>query len=91
MTSAKAANRLQLTVALGLLLFLQFYVRPRLFEGPRVRPDFLMLGLVLLALRSGPGAGALAGFLVGLASDALTPARFGAAALANTLVGYLAA
>jgi hypothetical protein len=32
-TSAKAANRLQLTVALGLLLFLQFYVRPRLFEG----------------------------------------------------------
>ena len=65
MTSARAANRLQLTVALGLLLFLQFYVRPRLFEG-RYAPDFVMIGLVLLALRSGPGMGAVAGFLVGL-------------------------
>ncbi len=90
MTSAKAANRLQLTAAMGVLLFLQFYVRPRLFDG-RYAPDFMMIGLVLLALRSGPGVGALAGFLVGLASDALTPARFGAAALANTMVGYLAA
>jgi rod shape-determining protein MreD len=50
-----------------------------------------MIGLVLLALRSGPGIGAVAGFLVGLASDALSPARFGAAALANTMVGYFAA
>jgi rod shape-determining protein MreD len=89
-TNARAANRLQITVALGLLLFLQFYVRPRLFEG-RYAPDFMMIGLVLLALRSGPGVGAVAGFLVGIASDALSPARFGAAALANTLVGYLAA
>jgi rod shape-determining protein MreD len=35
--------------------------------------------------------GAFAGFLVGLIEDTLTPARFGAAALAHTLVGYLAA
>ena len=33
----------------------------------------------------------MAGFLVGLAADALTPARFGAAALAHTVVGYAAA
>jgi rod shape-determining protein MreD len=34
---------------------------------------------------------AVAGFLVGLATDALTPARFGAGALSHTIVGYLAA
>ena len=33
----------------------------------------------------------IAGFLVGLIEDTLTPARFGAAALAHTVVGYLAA
>jgi rod shape-determining protein MreD len=32
----------------------------------------------------------VAGFLVGLTADALTPARFGAGALAHTMVGYLA-
>jgi rod shape-determining protein MreD len=42
-------------------------------------------------MRSGPGAGAVAGFLVGLATDALSPARFGAATLADTIVGYGAA
>jgi rod shape-determining protein MreD len=51
----------------------------------------LLFALVVFAMRSGPGAGAVAGFLVGLATDALTPARFGAAALAHTIVGYLAA
>jgi rod shape-determining protein MreD len=42
-------------------------------------------------MRSGPGAGALAGFVVGVVNDALTPAAFGAGALAHTVVGYLAA
>ena len=83
------AGRVQLAVALCLMLLLQFYVRPRLW-GPRVSPDFLFLGLMLVALRSSPGIAALAGFLVGLASDSLTPARFGAGMLANTVVGYLA-
>jgi len=46
---------------------------------------------MLFAMRSGPGAGALAGFLVGMIEDALTPARFGAGLLAHTLVGYFAA
>ena len=32
----------------------------------------------------------MAGFVIGLVTDALTPARFGAGALAGTLVGYLA-
>jgi rod shape-determining protein MreD len=73
-----------------LLVVLQFYIRPRLWNA-RVSPDFLLIGLMLFAMRSGAGAGALAGFLVGLIEDTLTPARFGAAALAHTVVGYLAA
>jgi rod shape-determining protein MreD len=83
------ANRIQLAVMLLLLVALHFYVRPRLW-GPRVSPDFLFVGLMLYAMRSGPGASAVAGFLVGLTADALTPARFGAGALAHTVVAYLA-
>lgn len=83
------ANRVHVVVVLALMLVLQFYVRPRLW-GPRVSPDFLFLGLMLVALRSSPGIAALVGFLVGLAGDALTPARFGAGMLANTVVGYFA-
>jgi rod shape-determining protein MreD len=79
----------QLVLLLLSLLVLQFYVRPRLWNA-RVSPDFLLIGLMLFAMRSGAGAGALAGFLVGLIEDTLTPARFGAATLAHTLVGYLA-
>jgi rod shape-determining protein MreD len=84
------ANRLQLAVVMAVLVLLHFYVRPRLWNA-RVSPDFLLIALMLYAMRSGPGAGAVAGFLVGLTEDALTPAQFGAGALAHTVVGYLAA
>jgi rod shape-determining protein MreD len=80
----------QLLLVMLLLLVLQFYIRPRLWNA-RVSPDFLLIALMLYAMRSGPGAGAVAGFLVGLIEDTLTPARFGAGALAHTLVGYFAA
>ena len=83
------ANRIQLAVVMLLLVALHFYVRPRL-GGPRVSPDFLLVGLMLFAMRSGPGVSAVAGFMVGLAADSLTPARFGAGALAHTVVAYVA-
>jgi rod shape-determining protein MreD len=83
------ASRIQLAIVLVLLVLLQFYVRPRLWS-PRVSPDFMFIALMLFAMRSSPGAGAVAGFLVGLATDALTPARFGAGMLAHTVVGYFA-
>jgi rod shape-determining protein MreD len=83
------ASRVQLAVVLLLLVALHFYVRPRLW-GPRVSPDFLLVGLMLFAMRSGPGVSAVAGFMVGLAADSLTPARFGAGALAHTVVAYVA-
>jgi rod shape-determining protein MreD len=80
----------QLLFVMVLLVVLQFYLRPRLWNA-RVSPDFLLIALMLYAMRSGPGAGAVVGFLVGLIEDTLTPARFGAGALAHTLVGYFAA
>ena len=83
-------DRAQLLLVMGLLVLLHFYLRPRLWSA-RVSPDFLLIALVFFSMRSGPGAGALAGFVVGIVNDALTPAAFGAGALAHTVVGYLAA
>jgi rod shape-determining protein MreD len=80
---------IQLVLVMILLVVLQFYLRPRLWNA-RVSPDFLLIALMLYAMRSGAGAGAVAGFLVGLIEDTLAPARFGAGALAHTLVGYFA-
>jgi len=88
--SPQRVTRDQLLLVMLFLLALQFYLRPRLGNA-RVSPDFLLIGLMLFAMRSGAGAGAVAGFLVGLIGDSLTPARFGAGALAHTLVGYFAA
>jgi rod shape-determining protein MreD len=88
--SAQRFTRVQLLLVMLFLLTLQFYLRPRLGSA-RVSPDFLLIGLMLFAMRSGAGAGAVAGFLIGMIEDSLTPARFGAGALAHTLVGYFAA
>ena len=88
--SVSRANRVQLVLVMALLVLLHFYLRPRIWSA-RVSPDFLLIALVFFAMRAGPGAGALAGFAVGVVNDALTPAAFGAGALAHTVVGYLAA
>ena len=88
--SASRASRVQLVLVMALLVLLHFYLRPRIWSA-RVSPDFLLIALVFFAMRAGPGAGALAGFAVGVVNDALTPAAFGAGALAHTVVGYLAA
>jgi rod shape-determining protein MreD len=88
--SSNRVSRVQVLLVMVLLLILQFYVRPRLWDA-RISPDFLLIALMLFAMRSSPGVAALAGFCVGLIADTLTPARFGAGALAHTMVGYLAA
>jgi rod shape-determining protein MreD len=83
-------SRGKLALIMILLVLLQFYVRPRVWDS-RAAPDFVMLALLIYATRARPGSAAVAGFLTGIMMDALTPARFGATALANTMVGYLAA
>ncbi len=63
-----------------------YFLRP-LF-GWRVAMDFLVLAVLLVAVRVRPGVAALIGFGLGLVGDALAPATFGAGALAMTLVGF---
>ena len=88
--SAASVARTRLLLVMLFLLVLHFYVRPRLFDY-KFAPDFLLVALLVYAIRSRPGDAAIAGFLVGLVSDALVPARFGAGAMAHTVVGYLTA
>jgi rod shape-determining protein MreD len=75
-------------LVLALLVAAHFVVRPRLGD-PRFAPDFVLVALLFLATRVRPMAGTIAGFLVGLVTDAVSPTAFGSAAVALTVVGYL--
>ncbi|HYT84170.1 MAG TPA: rod shape-determining protein MreD [Gemmatimonadales bacterium] len=84
----RKSDRYRYLIILAGLVLLEFTVRDRLGDK-RVAPDFLLLALLIYTIRAQPGRSAAAGFVVGLLRDALTPASFGAGALAHTLVGYL--
>jgi rod shape-determining protein MreD len=71
---------------LVLLVVLQFTLRPLL--AWRVQVDFLVIAVLMLAVRTRPGVAAFIGFAIGMATDALTPATFGAGALALGIVGF---
>ena len=68
------------------LIVLQFTLRPLL--AWRAPVDFLVIALLLIAVRARPGVAAFAGFALGLLADSLTPDAFGAGALAMTAVGF---
>ena len=84
----RKTDRYRYVLILVALVVLHFTVRERL-GGDRIAPDFLLLALLIYTIREQPGRSAAAGFVIGLLRDALTPASFGAGALAHTLVGYL--
>lgn len=71
---------------IALLVVLQYTLRPML--GWRVQADFLVIALLLIAIRSRPAIAAFAGFVLGVVTDSLVPGAFGAGALAMTLVGF---
>jgi rod shape-determining protein MreD len=71
-----------------ILVILHYTLRPLL--GWRAPMDFLVLALLLSAIRVRPAFGALLGLALGIISDSLTPDALGAGALAMTVVGYLA-
>ncbi len=79
-----------MVVVLALLVVMHFTVRPWM-GSPRWAPDFLLLALMLYAIRARPGRAAVAGFGMGLVADALAETAFGAGALAHTVLGYLLA
>lgn len=85
----KTRDAVRLTAVLLALVVLHFVLRPRLGD-PRYAPDFVLIALLVLAIRTRPGTGAAAGFVVGLLADAVAPTAFGAGALAGTVVGCLA-
>lgn len=72
----------------ALLVLLHYTLRPLL--GWRAPMDFLLLAVLLAAVRMRPGLAALVGFVIGFVADSLTPAALGAGAVAMTLVGYSA-
>lgn len=89
MSISRRDRRNRVGVVIALLVAGHFYVRPWIEN--RIAPDLLLLAMLIVAMRSRPGIGAVVGFVTGLVTDILTPARFGAGAMAHTVVGYLAA
>ncbi|MBK6841892.1 MAG: rod shape-determining protein MreD [Gemmatimonadetes bacterium] len=70
------------------LVAAHYFLRPLL--GWRVSMDFLVIAVLLVAVRVRPGVAALIGFTLGLIGDSLAPATFGAGALAMSIVGFSA-
>ena len=77
---------LRTIVVCVILIALQYTVRP-LLEW-RASIDFLIMALLLGAVRMRPGSAAVYGLLLGLVSDSLAVSAFGAAALAMSVVGF---
>lgn len=75
-------------LAFVILVVLHFTLRPLL--GWRASPDFLVIALLLVAIRVRPGVAALVGFAMGLVTDSMALTAFGMGALAMALVGFLA-
>ena len=75
-------------LAFTLLVLLHYTVRP-LLGGP-TPVDFLVIAVLLAAVRVRPGVAALIGFLTGLLAYSVTPSAIGAGALAMTAVGATA-
>ena len=78
---------MRLIVAIGITLVAQLAFVPRL-SILGITPDFVVLLLVLLALRAGPTGGALIGFAIGLVQGLLAPETLGMDALAKAIVGW---
>jgi rod shape-determining protein MreD len=74
-------------IGLAVLFAVSLAANTTLFDGS---PDLVCVVVVSVALLRGPELGALAGFVAGLAVDALTWQPLGLAALVYCLVGYAA-
>lgn len=77
---------LVITLMLALLVTLHFALRPLL--DWRAGVDFLVIAVLLVAVRVRPGVAAVVGLLLGAAVDAMTPDALGAGALAMTLMAF---
>lgn len=72
----------------GLLVVLHYALRPLL--GWRAPIDFLVIAILLAAVRVRPGTAALLGFGLGLVTDSLNSESMGAGALAMAAIAFAA-
>ena len=79
----------RLVAAFTILVLLHFTLRP--LVGWRAGPDFLLIALLLASVRVRPGAAAVIGFVLGLATDSMALTAFGSAAIAMATIGFVAA
>jgi rod shape-determining protein MreD len=79
---------LRAVVTFVILVLLHYTLRPLL--GWRAPMDFLLIALLLASIRVRPAIAALIGLAMGIVADSLTPESLGAAAVAMTIIGYLA-
>lgn len=75
-----------ITLVLAALVALHFTLRPLL--DWRAGVDFLVIGVLMVAVRVRPGTAAIVGLLLGAVVDAMTPEALGAGALAMTLMAF---
>ncbi len=80
---------LKVAIAFVLLVMLHYSLRPLL--AWRASPDFLVIALLLVAVRVRPGTAAVVGLLLGLVADSLMLSGFGSSALAMAAIGFAAA
>jgi len=76
-------------VMFSFFLALQIMVAPLLVIDD-VQPDFLLIGVIVAALRHGPSAAIFTGFWTGLAQDAVVSHLFGLEALSKSIAGFVA-
>jgi rod shape-determining protein MreD len=86
----RGENSIAFLGVISVLTVLHFTLRPWL-GNPLWSPDFVLLALMLYSIRARPGRAAIAGFTVGILTDALAAAAFGAGAFAHTVLAYLQA
>jgi rod shape-determining protein MreD len=86
MTSTRA---LKVAIAFVILVLLHYTLRPLL--AWRAGPDFLIIALLLVAVRVRPGFAAVVGLALGLMADSLVLSAFGSSALAMCAIGFGAA
>ena len=84
-----SARAFKVAIAFVLLVLLHYTLRPLL--AWRAGPDFLIIALLLVAVRVRPGIAALVGLGLGLMADSLVLSAFGSSALAMCAIGFAAA
>ncbi len=77
-------------IAVFFLLFVMQTTLVPVISIYSIKPDLLLLGLFMLAVKNGVMPGLYVGFFLGLAQDIYSPVILGQNALAKTLAGFFA-